>query len=149
MTAANLTESLAHIVYFPVHATDESGDAPLFIKVEVDEAFKAKLRRLTAACLACDLTEARVWLSNATWLPEDVVDDLRLSGEELVVAGAMSPHPYFWFTCWPKHGNYRCETPLSDVEGFLDAVERGEQYMGCDPDALRELVEASHEHASA
>ena len=135
----------APLVYIQAGAAAEDSDAPSYGSFRADEAFRQNLLRLKDLCEVHGLSEIRV-RSGCDWGPGDIEDELRLQGDELVVAGDM-----FWFVTQPKHADYHVETTWQSVNEFVEATRQhvGEdplRYGDLDDDEWEELLSDSVEH---
>ncbi len=133
------------LVYIEAHATTDEGDSPSFASLRVGDAFRGKLLEMKDLLKAYGLSEVRI-RAGADWGPGDIEDELRLEGHELVVAGNT-----FWFTAYPKHGNYSVETKSQEIDTFVAATSQHEgdeplRFGDLDDDEWEELLSDSVEH---
>lgn len=103
-------------VIFEAYA-DGDGDGPIYATKSVSEAFIQRILNLQAICLEHRLDEVRVGGAPNQWGPGDVKQDLQLRGPKLVVTD-----DEFWFTDYPKHGDYSIETRACPIDDFVQQV---------------------------
>ena len=126
-------------VYIEAYARDENGDGPAWAEIENITNLVERITSLQQLVQQNKLSEARVWwLTPATWAPAGIENELRLTGDELVVTSDS-----FWLTCHPKHANYSCETRGQEISAFIDALANAQGahvFFGADPQELAERV---------
>jgi hypothetical protein len=116
-------------VFVDSFAENEYGDGPSFAKIEVDDAFIERLRKLQSICEQYNFSEVRVYASPEMWGPNGIEDELRLQCAELVVSMRS-----FYFTNYPKYGNYAIMSRGLDIDQFCREVQAAEGvlYLGTD-----------------
>lgn len=132
------------IVYIEAYACGENGDGPQYAKLEITSEFIERLKKLQALCVEHGLSELRVYRAPEAWGPGDVEEELQLSCAELVVTNSS-----FWFTDYPKYGDYSIETRSQEIEEFVQAVSTDGDaavFLGCNPGAVRAAVEENEEN---
>lgn len=118
------------------YGTSDNGDAPSYAAFEVTQALLDKLAKLVKVCGEHVLTEARV-TGYPNWGPGDIEDELRLQNGEMVVL----PGGSFWFTDYPKYGDYRIESRGADIAAIqvaFDSATDGEVVFLTDDQEVRE-----------
>ena len=137
MTANISTKTITMVI--GAYGTDEYGDTPDFAYAKVDQSFVELVEQLVLLCKEHKLNTAHYAFS-PVWGPGDIEGDLRLQNGEIVVTANGS----FWFTDYPKYGNYHIESRAIDAttlrETFL-AAEEGSTVFLTDDATLRERFE--------
>jgi len=139
---ANIQEKSITIVT-GAFADSDYGDGPEFAYTDVDQKFLALVEKLVQLCKEHQLNEVR-YSFHPTWGPGDIDTELRLQNGELVATA----NGGFWFTDYPKHGNYCIQSRAQDVEELSEVflvAEHGATVFLTDDDSVRERYE---EHLS-
>lgn len=141
----------AHTVYLPAHSTNEWVDGPVWLEWAVTPAVVAHLQALAALATENNLSAVELEPGGANWMPASIADELRLGTDTLVLRSGK--YPYLWFRAYPKHVDGPCETTQISLSELADAVARGDQYLGGEPDELKarmaECVEEEEGEAAA
>jgi len=134
-------------VVIEAYAVDDNGaEGPEWAELKNPTGFLDRVIALQTVIREHRLSEARVHLAPDLWGPSGVSDELRPSGQELVVTGDS-----FWFTCHPKASKYHCETRAQDIEHFRATLAGGNTevlLLGCDPVGLAQRREDLEEDAT-
>lgn len=101
-----------------VYATSEYGDAPSFAAVDVTPELVAHLNHLSEVCAGNCLSQVQTHNGPDAW---DLEDDLRLRGDTLHVDDTR-----FYYSAYPKHGDYTVETCSLDIDWLEELLEKGE-----------------------
>lgn len=96
------------------YAKSEYGDGPAWAKVTLTPERIRQLTNLSNLCLEHQLCSVTVLEAPDEW---DMEDEIRLVGDETVVSGSS-----VWFTCYPKHADYECETRITDIATLIKAL---------------------------
>ncbi len=106
-------------LYVEAFACDEWADGPSWAKVPLDQELVSALLGMQSLCDEKALDQV-----SRSWFVQEWGDrhDLRLRGEELQVSARS-----WWISAYPKHGDYKCETRVMDIQWLLDAVQGHKQ----------------------
>ena len=102
------------------HAVSDYADGPDWVRIELTEGFLQRVEQLSALCLEHGLRSVTVHDGPAEW---HLQDELRLSNNLLEVYGVA-----FWFSCYPKHDTYACESDAIGLGELRAAIEGGSGY---------------------
>ena len=100
------------------YATSEYGDSPSFAVVDVTPELVAHLNHLREVCVGNCLSQVQTRNGPDEW---DLEDDLRLRGDTLHVDDTG-----FYYSAYPKHGDYTVETPALDIVWLKELLDKGE-----------------------
>lgn len=134
-------------VVIGAYGTDDDGDAPEFAYTKVDQKFVDLVEKLVQLCNEHQLNAAHYALA-PQWGPGDIAEELRLQNAEIVATANGS----FWFTDYPKYGNYHIESRAIDATALRDAffsAADGETVFLTDNPAIRERFEDEMSEADA
>lgn len=135
MTAKNKTIT----VVIGAFGTGVSGDAPDYASTKVDLSFLEQVEKLVQLCNEHQLNAVHYGLE-PQWGPGDIENELRLQNGEIVATASGK----FWFTDYPKDGNYHIETRAIDAtalrDSFFSAAD-GETVFLTDDAAIRDWYE--------
>lgn len=92
-------------------------EGPAWAKWELTDERLERLELLSAICAKNELHSVTTRDPVDEWHNED---ELRLRGDELHVSGSS-----LWFSCYPKHADYECETRIMELSD-LQKLMRGE-----------------------
>lgn len=135
---ANIQEKSITIVV-GAFADDDCGDGPEFAYTDVDQKLLALVDKLVQLCKEHQLSEVH-YTFYPEWGPGDIDAELRLQNGELVVTANGS----FWFTDYPKCGNYRIQSRRQDVKALSEVfllAEHGATVFLTDDPSIRERYE--------
>ncbi len=133
------TENKSITVVMGAYATDDDGDGPSFAYIQVNQGFVDHVEKLVQICSEHKLNAAHFALA-PHWGPGDIEEELRLQNGEIVVTANGS----FWFTDYPKYGNYHIESRAIDATKLRDAflsAENGATVFLTDDAYIRKMFE--------
>jgi len=130
-------------VLLDAYGTSEYGDEPSYAVCEVTQKFITRLEELQRLCDTADLTEVRA-VGSPEWGPGNIDEELRLQNGELVVSSNS-----FWFTDYPKYGEYTIETGICIISALKEAFDANPDdalvNLAEDQEAVLELYQAELE----
>lgn len=131
-----------------VYATSEYGDSPCFAIVDVTSELVAHLKHLSSVCTDNGLSQVQTFNGPDEW---DLQDDLLLRGDALHV-----DDDCFYYSAFPKYGDYRVETLTINIVWLKELLDKGEHpyfkvidgiayYPDSEADDLRDLAQGVSE----
>lgn len=131
-------------VFIEAYASDDDGDGPAYIRLDVDQAFVDRLKKLHGLVAENVLSELRVYALPDEW---DAQEELDLVNSELVLTSSE-----FWFTADVSHTDYNAESRGQNIDAFINAVQAHEGsepiYLGSDIEYLKRITQEEDDDTS-
>ncbi len=110
-----MSEEKKVVLVVESYATNEYADSPSWAKLVIDQALLDKIQNLAGICNAHDLCEVSQY-HDVDWDEKGI--ELRLRGDRLLVSSTI-----FWFSAYPKYGDYFIETRSIAIQSLVSVFE--------------------------